>query len=205
MTFSWYDPVQKELFKRTLKELRITVQPNPDLGVLASVRDSLLAVQAMALEETSEEEALTIGGLSPEQFALMLILAGFLAYILQVLVRKSLRMIKARRQGYRHSEAYYFHVFIKAAKGKHPADARQALYRWIDELKLHEPTIAFFARNYGSETLQEEAQALAGQGQPAPSAGLNISIKGWQQARNAFLSAKSDSSSERLSGWINPG
>lgn len=34
-----FDPVQKELFKRTLKEITIHVQPNPALGVLESIRD----------------------------------------------------------------------------------------------------------------------------------------------------------------------
>ena len=40
---TWWNPVQNKLYKRTLKAQKIQVAPNPDLGMIASIRDSLSA------------------------------------------------------------------------------------------------------------------------------------------------------------------
>lgn len=204
MAFSWYDPVQKELFKRTLRKIMINVQPNPDLGMLATVRDSLLAVQEAAMQESGDEEPWTIWGLTPERFAAILIVAGFLAYVLQVIVRRMVRSIKARREQYRNSEAYYFQKFKKAAKGRDKTNITKALYRWIDELKLYEPSISYFARKYGTQVLQEEAKLIADTMHHLPS-GVKIHLEEWQHARKNYHAAKrTDHSAGRMSGWINP-
>ncbi|MEN8249095.1 MAG: BatD family protein, partial [Bacteroidota bacterium] len=39
--FTWYNPYRKRLYKKTLKARTINVLPNPDLGMLKTVRDSL--------------------------------------------------------------------------------------------------------------------------------------------------------------------
>ena len=203
MAFSWYDPIQKKPFKRTLKEITINVQPNPDLGVLASIRDSLRVAQAEAMQESEEKEPMTILGLSPGRFAVALILALFLAYLLVVFTRRLLRSIKARREHYRNSEAYYFHRFKKAALRKDTKTITQALYRWIDELKLPEPSIAYFAAQFGTKELQEEAQMLVEDSNHRQSS-VRLKLSEWQKARKKYQAASIEKSKGRMTGWINP-
>ena len=49
MEITWWNPYKNKLYKRTLAEVKIDVLPNPDLGILASIKDSL------ALLNTPEE------------------------------------------------------------------------------------------------------------------------------------------------------
>jgi hypothetical protein len=203
MVFSWYNPMQKKLFKRTLKEVKINVQPNPDLGVLASMRDSLSVMQAEAVEVSEEEKPLRIFGLSPQRFAVVLICAVIFAYILLVFARRLLRFIKARREAYRNSEAYYFQSFKKAAIEKDTRTITQALYRWIDELQLGQPSAAYFAKKYGTKELQEEVPLIMNEIHNQPS-NLNLTLNEWQKARKEYHRAKADKTKGRINGWINP-
>lgn len=203
LVFSWYDPVQKELFKRTLKEITIHVQPNPDLGVLESIRDSLLVAQAETMQESQEKEPFTILGRSPGQFALVLLPAALLAYVLQLIIKRMLRQLTARQKQFRNSEAYYFQKFKKAAGGKDKQSTIKALYQWIDRLELQEPSIAYFAGKYGSKALQEEAHLMVEQ-MYAHQSGMNLRVGAWQEARKKYLASKSDQGTGRISSWINP-
>lgn len=203
LVFNWYDPFQKQLFKRTLKEITIQVQPNPDLGVLESVRDSLFLAQQEAMQETEGEEAMRILGLSPGRFAVVFILGVVLAFVSWLLLRRLARFIQFRREAYRNSEAYYFHGFKKAARGKNLGTATQALYRWIDELQLQEPSIAYFARRYGTQELQEEARRMT-EGSVKPQAGPGITFSQWQKARKQYLAMHAQQVQGQTNTWINP-
>jgi hypothetical protein len=203
MVFSWYDPVQKQLFKRTLKEINIEVQPNPDLGVLASIRDSLRLAQAEAMQEFKEDEPIRIWGLTPGRFAVVVILAVLFVYFLIVFTRRLLRFLKIRREQYRNSEAYYFQEFKKAAGRKNLSTMMQALYRWIDELKLPEPSIASFTMKYGSKELQKEARMITAHVN-MPQSGLKLQLKEWHKARKKYRAIKMDKTRDRMTGWINP-
>jgi len=203
LVFNWYDPVQKQLFKRTLKEITIEVQPNPDLGVLKSVRDSLFLAQQEAMLESEGEEAMRILGLSPGRFAMVFILGVVLAFVSWLLLRRLARFIQFRREAYRNSEAYYFHGFKKAARGKNLGTATQALYRWIDELHLQEPSIAYFARRYGTQELQEEARRMT-EGGVKPQAGPGITFSQWQKARTQYLAMHAQQVQGQTNTWINP-
>jgi len=203
MVFSWYNPIQKKLFKRTLKEVTINVQPNPDLGVLASIRDSLSVVKTEAIQESKEKVPFKILGLSPERFAVVLVFAVIFGYILLVFARWLLRLVKERQEQYRNSEAYYFQKFKKVAPTKDIKPIARALYRWIDELQLREPSIAYFASTYGTKKLQEEVQLIT-EGISTRQSGLNLSLKEWQKARNEYHVAKLDNTRGRINGWVNP-
>jgi len=203
LVFNWYDPVLKQLFKRTLNEITIKVQPNPDLGVLESVRDSLLLAEAEAMQEANQEEAISFLGLSPGRFAMVLILGVLLSYVLWLLLRRLARLMQSRREAYRDSEAYYFHSFKKAARGKDSKTIIQALYRWIDELNLKEPSIGYFAKKYGTRGLQEEVVRMTEDG-VKPQASLELAISEWKKARKNFRAADTDQSKGRMKGWINP-
>jgi hypothetical protein len=203
MVFTWYDPIRKQLYKRTLKEIETQVKPNPDPGVLASLRDSLKAEQAEFLKESEDDKPFSILGFTPEEFAVILILTVMLIYFLNLFIRRLFRIIKARREEYRNSEAFYFRRFIKTAKSKDARETINALYRWLDELKLPEPSLLYFARTYGSELLNIEVMTMEKE-LPKNQLTVILNSKEWMKARKRY--GRGDGSHD-LSGsadWINP-
>jgi hypothetical protein len=199
MVFTWYNPYRNQLYKRTLKEVKIQVEPNPDLGVLASVRDSLAMIQEEIVSEEAEDQPLTILGMSPEKFAGVVVIGILVLILLFKALRKFVSFLKERRAAYLISEEYYFHEFKKAAHGKDKKTTAVKLYRWIDALDLKEPSAAFFAEMYGSESLQRQVATMEAKwGNGNQFSGL--AIKEWEFARHNYLNRGVVVDS----GWINP-
>ncbi|SFU02283.1 Oxygen tolerance [Algoriphagus locisalis] len=200
MVFTWYNPYRNQLYKRTLKEVKIQVQPNPDLGVLASVRDSLaLQQEELAVEEATEDQPLMILGMSPEKFAVVLVVAILLLIILVKLLRRSIHAFQQRRQAYLISEEFHFNEFKKASRSNSQHTIAAKLYRWLDALELDEPNAAFFAKCYGSDALQSQVSTMEARWSSGKQF-ENMNLSEWASAREKYLhrGVKVDS------GWINP-
>lgn len=199
MVFTYFHPYRKKLYKRTLKEITVEVQPNPDLGVLKSVRDSLLVQQKQEVAAQEEDQPLLILGLTPEQLAVAVLLVGVFLYFLIRLTATFYRRLKARRQAYLASEAYYFHQFKKAIRSGDQSRVTQTLYRWLDELALPEPSARWFVQNFGDAALIALSSAQEGVDLVG-----SQSFKHWAKARRAYLSQKEHPFLNRNQSWINP-
>ena len=195
MVLTWYNPYQSKLYKRTLPEVTIDVQPNPDLGLLESIRDSLRVEQELAQEQGQEQEAGMILGMSYQRFVAVmgLIMLG----LLLIFTFGRLLLIKYReaQQAYRGSEKYYFDQFTSAAKSN-SSSAANKLYRWIDELNLENPTIEHFVGLYGSSQLKDH---IATNSEVA-----KIPVKEWTDARNRMIQLSNTSMATNDTHWINP-
>ncbi len=196
MVFNWYNPYHDKLYKRTLKAVTIQVQANPDLGVLASVRDSL----GRQLEEVLAEEAAgkpkTILGMSLKRFAALLSLSLAGLVLLIFLTKKILAFYHRKRQAYLHSERFYWDAFNREF-------SVGALYRWIDELHLNEPTVECFVSQFGSERLIGAFSRGSSSGKLPPQLFDQELRKDWAQARTEYL--ERGRKVERTSAdWINP-
>jgi len=203
MVFSWYDPVQKKLYKRTLEERTIQVQPNPDLGVLDSVRDSLILEQASGLEDGSIETRVTILGFTPGRFALLCLAALVLVFVLFRSARWFNRWRRIWLEQYRRSEAYYFKAFTKSVRNGALTERMRALYRWLDELRLPEPSISYFIENHGSEMLRDTA--WNNQSGELSHGSLTASLlKEWRIARFRYLHGMTGTGLTKGSPWVNP-
>ncbi len=203
MVFTWYNPSHKKLYKRTLKEVTVQVAPNPDLGVLASVRDSLAREQAEILEEQKADQPRRILGMSPKRFALLVAICLAGLSFLVVIVRKIVAVYRQNRQAYLNSERYYWDLFRKEyAKGS-SSPAVKSLYRWLDELELDEPTIAHFVDRYGSVRLRSACDKGSNSGELATHVLQKSLAEDWNQARLNYLNADLPTASEQVS-WINP-
>ena len=200
MVFTWYNPVRNQLYKRTLKEVVIEVAANPDLGVLASVRDSLAMQQEeLAAVEAKEDEPLMILGMTPEKFAVVLIAAILMLIVFVKLLRKSIHTWREKREAYLVSEEFHFNEFKKALKGSSQRTKSAKLYRWLDALELEEPSAQFFAKRYGTSSLQNQVAKMEENWTKGNQfASLNLSE--WISARRKYLhrGVKVDA------GWINP-
>ena len=202
MEFTWWNAYHKKLYKRTLSEVKIEVQPNPDLGMLASVRDSLEAQIAEA--ETMEKEAekpFTILGMSVKRFVTMLLAIVLLVVAFVLLLKWGINYRKKYLEQYRNSELFYWRRFRRACRSGNKIQIVNSLYRWLDSLNIQEPTAQFFAQSFGSLELQLQVKVLEGElGRDKPLG--NLDLEAWNRARREyFLKSRG---TENHKGWINP-
>lgn len=200
MVFSWYNPVNKKLYKRTLKLLTVNVQANPDLGVLTTIRDSLNTVQQQ--NATTEESHQSVFGLSPMQLLLVILVVIAMVIILVHYLSRFYKNLKEKQERYRQSEAYFFHRFITLASKGDGGLALNALYRWIDELQLKEPTINCFIEEYGDSLMLADFEAIEAKG-VQKSFSIKLHSRSWKRARNNYL--KGNEIKQKHIAWINPG
>jgi len=203
MVLTWWNPVHQKLYKRTLQGYTIEVLPNPDLGMLESVRDSL-AVQTAGLGETAgDKPAITILGISLKRFIAGFIILLIVIFLLVYGIRFLRGIIKRHREQYRNSELYYFKLFKKDSKRQNPVKAVKALYRWIDQLNLKEPTLQYFASHYGTTQLVREVKLLEEHIYSSPTSAFVLYFKSWSVARKSCLKGKLRKEESGKPLWIN--
>jgi len=206
ITVTWWNPNQNKLLKRTLKEKTITVLPNPDLGMLESVKDSLQLDRQHINEETADDETMKIFGLSVKDFAtyiFVLLLAIYIVYrsLKWLLISKGLlNKWKQKRLLALESEHHFFKLFLNQVSKKNKKESINALYLWIDRLDLKEPTLGYFASNYGnSQLICSIEQATLNQ--PFD---LFSHVEDIKKARNNYLKTINPISISKSDDWINP-
>jgi len=182
----------------------IDVLPNPDLGMLESVRDSLAVQTSGQGEPTGVTSTITILGVSFKWFIAGLVSLLVIIFLL-IYGIKSLRIIvKKHREQYRNSELYYFRYFKKVSKRKDPVKAVEALYRWIDQLDMEEPTLQYFAKTFGTSKLLREAELFQQHFNSGNTTTLSFYLKAWSEARNNYLKGKPQTAGGGQILWINP-
>lgn len=196
----WFNPYQKKLFKRTLKAYTLNVLPNPDLGMLETVRDSLkLENEKIEEPNKAEKEPLTILGLSLRDFIIALLIVLVLGRILLKYLKLLYAKYTSKKAEYLNSELYYFNSFIKESNTK-PDEKLSKLYLWIDHLELTYPTIECLQKTTNYKKLDVEMKSIIGYVDHKEK--LNLHAKHWINVRSILFKAKS--SAPTTSNWINP-
>ena len=147
---TWWNPQLKKLQKYTVKETVVNVLPNSNLGMLASIRDSLQEISAETSETADIKKEFSFLGMNWKQLVLALLVLILMIYVLVKVILKLKKVIVIRKENYRKSELFYFRKFEKANLQNNSSLSLPALYRWIDQLNLPEPTITFLINNYGT-------------------------------------------------------
>jgi len=202
---TWYNPRAKKLFKRTLKGYTILVKPNPDLGMLETMRDSLqvsVPVESAGVEE--DEGPKTILGLSIKEFLTLLIIVLVGVYFLIKILNSVYKKIKINRAKYLISEAYFFNEFLKSINSHNSTKIMNAMYLWIDKLQLDEPTIEYFVSKYGNNELDKDLTQLMSSVEGGTKVKLKLSSKKWIKARSSYLNKSKISTVNTSSDWVNP-
>ena len=201
---TWWNPVHHKLYKRTLPGFIIDVLPNPDLGMLESVRDSL-AVQSAGLGETTgDNSAITIVGISLKRFIAGFITLLIIIFLLNYGIRFLRGNIKRHREQYLNSELYYFTLFKKETKRQDPVKTVEALYRWIDRLGLKEANIQYFAAKYGSVQMAGEIEIIERYYKSNNTKTILLNFRAWSDARKRYLSGELEKVHRGEDSWINP-
>lgn len=206
ITITWWNPNQNKLLKRTLKEKIIDVLPNPDLGMLETVKDSLNAGNQEISEASSDDEAIKIFGLSLKDFLIYLIVILICSYLIYkflkwLLISKGLlAKWKQQRLEALASEQHFFKIFLKQVSNKNKKEAINAIYLWIDRLHLKEPTLAYFASTYGSDMFISNIRKTS-LNQPFDPL---VHVEEIKMARKKYLKTLNQISITKSGDWINP-
>lgn len=200
MVFHWYNPYQDKLYKRTLKEVKIEVKPNPNMGMLASIRDSLATQQAQLVLEAEEEKPFEWLGLSLKQLVIVGVIALLLIYLMVKIISRLIDWNRAKRQAYLHSERYYWDLFRKSVRKGQAKESLKAVYRWIDELDLKEPSLNYFVQVYGTSDLKSGLDSLNGK---VETAFFSNHLNDFHLSRKRYLKGK-EKAFRQPHFWINP-
>ncbi|MEJ4090071.1 BatD family protein [Galbibacter orientalis] len=188
--FTWYHPFQKKLYKKTLKAVTIEVAANPDLGMLDSVRDSLKLQEVQISEEVSEEKPYTILGLSVKEFIIACIILIVSLLVVVFLLKRIIKYIIKRRKAYKNSELYYFNKLKKTVGSNDKTKVMNALYRWIDEIDIEEPSAQYLLQKYDVKNEVDVANIAS-----------SLSVHKLKNIRKNYLNRNTISLDKK---WINP-
>jgi len=131
-TIQWWDPVRQRVMKRHTTAVKITILPNPDLGMLATVRDSLDTKQPVASAQKSKGPFLILG-IPWKKFLIVCLATAIVIYSAFKLVRYLIRRIISARKNYRQTEAYWFRKFMRS--GERYPTVINTFYAWWDRLR----------------------------------------------------------------------
>jgi len=199
---TWYNPRSKKLFKRTLDGFTIKVLPNPNLGMLESVRDSLQITAPVKGEGMEDNAPKTILGLTVRQFIVALCCLILIGYLLFKIGRKVLSILKHKKIAYLNSEQYYFDQFTKSIKKGDSKKIINTMYTWISMLNLKTPTVQYFVFQFGTkELLQEIVQFESDQ---TTNSQIQVNAKEWSSARKNYLKQKRNGVVSNSQDWVNP-
>ena len=126
---TWWNPITKKVYQRTLPEHQLTVAVNPDLAMMESLKDSLMAMNTPVADEESEVPF-------PWMKLLWVIPAILILYLAFDQIKKLLLNLKERKSAFRQSEAWYFKQVQLALKKRDRAAFINALYRWFDRTRI---------------------------------------------------------------------
>lgn len=146
---SWWNPYAARMYTRSIPAVKLKVAPNPGLGMLTTLKDSL-AKAAAPTAATKKGPFLIAGMIWYKAVALGiagLLLLGFLIKAVFYLSKK----IKNARQRYLQSEPYWFRRLVKATSDN--GNVSTQLYQWWDRWPVTPKNPAIAA------TLKEQEEA----------------------------------------------
>lgn len=132
----WWNPQTKRVYKRTIQEQRINIAPNPNLAMMESLKDSLLALNTPVVSEVEDE------GIPWREIGIFAVLVLLTLYFLRKAVVLLLRRSKEKRRIYVQSERYYFRQVQKALQKGTRFEIINSLYAWFDRTRDTDDNVA---------------------------------------------------------------
>lgn len=126
-TFSWWNPVTRKVYQRTIQGRSLNIRANPDLDLLVSLKDSLDALNMPDLP-VAEKEAfpwkkygiIGVGSL----------LALFFMFKIVVIL---IRFFRIRRKTWLESETFFYYHARRSLHKGNTNEFVNNLYRWLDQ------------------------------------------------------------------------
>ncbi|MEH0157113.1 BatD family protein [Limibacter armeniacum] len=136
---SWWNPYTKKISSKQTPPREVKVAANPNLGVLATMQDSL----SNATDDSEEmKQGKTILGLPWWEVALLLLFGLLLLYYFFRLLKAIYTVFKVGKAEYRQSEAFYFDR-LQYVKHKTADAFFKDFYQWWDRFRLENKKASF--------------------------------------------------------------
>ncbi|HSY62546.1 MAG TPA: BatD family protein [Cytophaga sp.] len=131
MTMEWWNPVTQRLYKRSLPAYKLHVAANTNLGMVATLKDSLDAVNVQTPSITAAKKGpLMIAGMIWYLFAARMIAAIIALYMLIRIATYGYKYMRTSRAVYKESELYWFRHLMASSISNNEFWKR--LYQWWD-------------------------------------------------------------------------
>jgi hypothetical protein len=130
----WWNPNSSKSYSRSAYAGKIHVKANPDLGIVATLKDSLQANQSISAVAPPSKKKFTIWGYP---WYWVILAAAVVLYILYLLVRfiiTQFKNYKTRHAIYLAGEQYAFRKFMNAPD--HLPQLLRYMYAWWDKLNF---------------------------------------------------------------------
>ncbi|MBU2951862.1 BatD family protein [Tamlana agarivorans] len=130
--YVYWNPSSKRFYRKQLDSIMVSVKPNADLNMLASIKKSL---QEEVIEETeAEDKPFLILGLTPKVFVEYLISGLLLLFVLFKLTKYTLAVYRRKHTVYLKSEPYAFSQVKKALRHNNYYAFISTSHVWIKKL-----------------------------------------------------------------------
>jgi hypothetical protein len=130
----WFNPNNSRVYKRSTPAIKIHVAPNPNLGILKTLKDSLNKQQPIKTTVPVKQGPKLIYGIPWYYFALYSLLVLCVLYFIIKMIVKLVKLIIHKRQVYLQSEQYWFGRF-KSSSNSFPVLLKN-MYAWWDRFSI---------------------------------------------------------------------
>ncbi len=199
IVIKWWNPISKKQYKKTLPAYTLQVEPNPDLGMLQTIIDSLSVNALNAGSEENGKEPFSFLKMDWKELIAVIIFLIILFYSSLKIGKNVWTFFKAKRAAYLQSEKYYFKLFVSSTKSGSTQKTLDAMYTWIAVVKLPVNTAEYLIKHFGGKELAQNWEDIEMNIQNKKSLKFNISL--WKEAREQVLNPGQKSST---GNWINP-
>ncbi|BDD03076.1 BatD family protein [Aureibacter tunicatorum] len=193
----WWNPSHQRLYKRTLKARTFEVEPNPNLGMIASLRDSL-AIENEQTEIEIEEQKPDYKSMAKNG---ILYLIGFVLIVIlfKWVLIPCVKWMRAKHHAYENSEKKAFEEFLKAIKSGQREDIWNKAYVWKSKLGVAETSIDSLIHEYGSDNLLRLFRNFESEN----SGSSEAMIVEWKLLRKKIFEGRKKPV-KKIDLWINP-
>lgn len=175
----WFNPLSGKAYQRKLKERKFTVDTNPDMSLISSLKDSLNRINQQSEPSNTKDEEFNFLGLNLWQLSIGIIITMLIIYFIIKLLIRILKIIKSRKTIYKLSEEYHFKLFVKAIKTGRKSDILNSYYLWL--LKFHIKSSADLMSQIENSNHKKEISKITNNQLQ------NLNIKTWKEIRKEML------------------
>ncbi len=156
--YVYWNSSNKRFYKKQIDTITISVQPNPDLTMLNSIKKSLQKEKEK--EVILEEKEFLILGLKPKTFLKYLIILLATVYVLIKLIKKGISLYSNYREKLLESESYAFNNLIKTINKRDFKSFLAKSNTWISKLNLRQTSWDTFLDTYGTIKLKDTLKQM---------------------------------------------
>jgi len=151
--YMYWNSRTKKFYKKQIDSMVISVKPNADLAMLASIKKSLQKEKAEEIQ--AEEKPFLILGLAPKTFFQYLIIGLAVLFLLFKIVKRVISFTKIKYNNYLNSETYAFTKVKKAIIKNDYYSFLELMPSWLNRLQSGNNSLQEIVQVSGSKQLED--------------------------------------------------